>query len=151
MLTLNVTDDENAWALDGVSGHAGLFSTILDAAIWAHMINNNGTYDGHRYLSQKAVDLIFTDFNGEFPGNNYGVGWALNQSYSQGSMQSIHTASHTGFTGTSVAIDRPSRTIFLHFSNRVHPNRNWKSNNPIRMAVGYWVAKSLGRDVAWPN
>lgn len=143
--------DENTWSLDGVSGHAGVFSTVEDTAIFCQMILNNGTYGGHRVLSQEAVDLIFTDFNGKFPGNNYGTGFALNQTSSQGSMQSMQTASHTGFTGTTLAIDRPSNTFWLHFSNRVHPSRHWGTNNPARRAMGYWVAKSLGRDVAWPN
>lgn len=143
--------DENTWALDGVSGHAGLFSTVGDMAIFCQMILNNGTYDGHRVLSKESVDLIFTDFNGDFPGDNYGAGFALNQSYTQGSMQSMQTASHSGFTGTTLAIDRPSDTFWLHFSNRVHPSRYFGSNNPVRRASGYWVAKSLGRDVEFPN
>ncbi|VUC35004.1 unnamed protein product [Clonostachys rosea] len=143
--------DENAWALDGLSGHAGLFSTVGDVAIFCQMILNNGTYGQHRILSQKSVDLIFTDFNAEFPGNNYGAGFALNQSYTQGSMQSLKTASHSGFTGTTLAIDRPSDTFWIHFSNRVHPSRYYGTNNPVRRAMGYWVAKSLGRDVPFPN
>lgn len=143
--------DENAWALDGVSGHAGLFSTVADMAIFCQMILNNGTYNGMRVLSKESVDLIFTDFNGNFPGNNYGTGFALNQSYTQGSMQSMQTVSHSGFTGTTLAIDRPSDTFWLHFSNRVHPSRYFGSNNPVREAAGYWVAKSLGRNVTFPS
>ncbi|KAM5342652.1 hypothetical protein ACJ41O_013618 [Fusarium nematophilum] len=143
--------DENTWALGGVSGHAGLFSTVEDVAIFCQMILNNGTYEGHRVLSKRTVDLIFTDFNADFPGNNYGAGFALNQSYTQGSMQSLRTASHSGFTGTTLAIDRPSGTFWLHFSNRVHPSRHWSTNNPVRRAMGYWVARSLGRDVAFPG
>ncbi|CAH0047257.1 unnamed protein product [Clonostachys solani] len=143
--------DENTWALGGLSGHAGLFSTVGDVAVFCQMILNNGTYGQHRILSQKSVDLIFTDFNAEFPGNNYGAGFALNQSYTQGSMQSLKTASHSGFTGTTLAIDRPSDTFWIHFSNRVHPSRYYGTNNPVRRAMGYWVAKSLGRDVPFPN
>ncbi|GIJ99652.1 hypothetical protein Aspvir_003653 [Aspergillus viridinutans] len=96
--------DENAWALNGVSGHAGLFSTVEDTAIY----------------------------------------------YTAGPMASLQTASHTGFTGTTLVIDRPSNTFFLLFANRVHPSRNWSSNNIVREALGYWVAKSLGRDVSFP-
>ncbi|TPX13702.1 uncharacterized protein E0L32_005905 [Thyridium curvatum] len=142
--------DENAWALDGVSGHAGLFSTVEDTAIFCQMILNNGTYNGFKVLSKEAVDLIFTDFNAKFPGNDYGTGFALSQYYTQGPMQSLQTASHSGFTGTTLAIDRPSGTFWLHFANRVHPSRAWSSNNLVREAMGYWVAKSLGRDVAFP-
>ncbi|KAF9523035.1 putative beta-lactamase [Crepidotus variabilis] len=143
--------DENAWALNGVAGHAGLFSTVSDTAIFCQMILQNGTYANHRYLSTKSVDLIFTNFNTAFPGNEHGVGFELNQTYTAGPMASVFTASHTGFTGTSLVIDRPSNTFFLHFANRVHPDRRWSSNNIVRKALGYWVAKSLGRDVTFPN
>lgn len=142
--------DENAWALDGVAGHAGLFSTVEDTAILCQMILNNGTYGGRRILSPEVVDLIFHNFNERFPGNEHGLGFELNQYYTAGPMASLQTASHTGFTGTTMVIDRPSNTFFLLFANRVHPNRNWSSNNVAREALGYWVAKSLGRDVPFP-
>ncbi|KAF9892524.1 hypothetical protein FE257_001633 [Aspergillus nanangensis] len=142
--------DENAWALDGVSGHAGLFSTVDDTAILCQMILNNGVYAGVRVLSEHAVDLIFHDFNARFPGDAHGLGFELDQEYTAGPMASPKTASHTGFTGTSIVIDRPSNTFFVLFANRVHPSRNWSSNNIVRKALGYWVAKALGRDVAFP-
>lgn len=142
--------DENAWSLGGVSGHAGLFSTVSDTAIFCQMILNNGTYGGHRILSPEVVDLIFHNFNTKFPGDEHGLGFELNQYYTAGPMRSLLTASHTGFTGTSMVIDRGSNSFWLHFANRVHPDRRWSSNNIVREAVGYWVAKSLGRDVAFP-
>ncbi|EED22178.1 beta-lactamase, putative [Talaromyces stipitatus ATCC 10500] len=142
--------DENAWALDGVSGHAGLFSTVRDTAAFCQMILNNGTYAGQRILSQNAVDLIFTNFNARFPGDEHGLGFELNQYYTAGPMASLQTASHTGFTGTTLVIDRTYNAFWLHFSNRVHPSRSWSSNNIVREAVGYWVGKSLGLDVAFP-
>uniref|UniRef100_A0A093V918 Beta-lactamase-related domain-containing protein n=2 Tax=Talaromyces marneffei PM1 TaxID=1077442 RepID=A0A093V918_TALMA len=94
--------DENAWSLDGVSGHAGLFSTARDTAAFCQMILNNGTYGGQRILSQTAVDLIFTNFNARFPGNAHGLGFELDQYYTAGPMASLQTASHTGFTGTTL-------------------------------------------------
>ncbi|KAI1183436.1 putative beta-lactamase [Nemania serpens] len=143
--------DENAWGLDGVSGHAGLFSTVLDTARFCQMILNNGTYGGQRILSKKSVDLIFTNFNARFGvGAYHGVGFELDQYYTAGPMANLLSASHTGYTGTSIVIDRASNTLFLHFSNRVHPSRNWSSNNIARETVGAWVAAALGRDVAFP-
>lgn len=70
------------------------------------MILNNGTYGGTRVLKPETVDLIFTNFNGAFPGNAHGLGFELNQNYWSGAMRSLETAGHTGFTGTSLAIDR---------------------------------------------
>ncbi|KAH9224993.1 putative beta-lactamase [Leptodontidium sp. 2 PMI_412] len=143
--------DENAWALGGVSGHAGLFSTVGDTAKFCQMILNNGTYGGHRILSHEVVDLIFTNFNTKFPGEEHGLGFELNQYYTAGPMASLLTASHTGFTGTSLVIDRGTNSFWLHFANRVHPDRRWSSNNIVREAVGCWVGKSLGKAVTFPT
>ncbi|CAN6603215.1 hypothetical protein TRVA0_002S02366 [Trichomonascus vanleenenianus] len=142
--------DEQAWATDGVSGHAGLFSTVDDTAILCQMILNNGTYNGQQILKPETVDLIFHNYNTNFPGDDHGLGFELNQYYWSGPMANEECAGHTGFTGTTMAIDRASNTFFLLFAHRVHPSREWSSNNLVREAVGYWVAKSLGRDVAFP-
>jgi CubicO group peptidase (beta-lactamase class C family) len=142
--------DENAWSLGGVSGHAGLFSTVRDTAAFCQMILNNGTYAGQRILSQTAVDLIFTNFNARFPGDARSLGFELDQYSTAGPMASLQTASHTGFTGTTLVMDRTYNAFWLHFSNRVHPSRAWSSNSIVRQAIGYWVGKSLGLDVAFP-
>lgn len=142
--------DENAWALGGVSGHAGLFSTVGDTAIFCQMILNNGIYGSHRILSPEVVDLIFHNYNTAFPGEEHGLGFELNQYYTAGPMASLLTASHTGFTGTTLVIDRGTNSFWLHFANRIHPDRGWSSNNIVREAVGYWVGKSLGLDVEFP-
>jgi CubicO group peptidase (beta-lactamase class C family) len=143
--------DENAWGLDGVSGHAGLFSTVLDTARFCQMILNNGTYGGARILSKASVDLIFTNFNARFGAGAYhGIGFELDQYYTAGPMANLLAASHTGYTGTSLVIDRASNTLFLHFANRVHPSRSWSSNNIVRETLGAWVATALGRKVAFP-
>ena len=143
--------DENSWALEGVAGHAGLFSTVHDTAVFCQMILNNGTYGGQRILSQRAVDMIFHNYNTKFPGDAHGVGFELDQYYTAGPMANLLSASHTGYTGTTLVVDRASNTLFIHFANRVHPSRNWSSNNIVREALGYWVAKALGRDVAYPS
>lgn len=142
--------DENAWALDGVSGHAGLFSSVRDVAILCQMVLNNGTYNGKRILTSDSVDLMFTNFNEKFPGDEHGVGFELNQSYFSGPMANIQAGGHTGFTGTSLVVDRASDTFMVLLAHAVHPNRTWSSNNIVRQALGYWVARSLGRDVAFP-
>jgi len=178
--------DENAWSLDGVSGHAGMFSTAWDLGIFCQasshglsgvyadnmwhghtqMILNNGTYNGVRILQPSTVDLIFHNFNTAFPGNEHGLGFELNQFYWSGAMQSLQTAGHTGYTGTTMVIDRreytigvlyewdmqifffiASNTFFIFLSHRVHPSRNWSNINVVREMVGLFVARSLGREV----
>lgn len=143
--------DENAWSLAGVSGHAGLFSTTIDLARFCQMILNNGTYDGNRILSQKSVDMMFTNYNKAFPGNAHSIGFELNQYYFAGPMANLGAGGHTGFTGTSLVVDRPSNTFFVLLAHRVHPTREWSSNNIVREALGYWVAKALGREAEFPS
>lgn len=137
--------DENAWGSDGVSGHAGLYSNAVDLGVFCQMILNNGTYGGTRVLRPETVDLIFTDFNVAFPGNAHGLGFELDQNYWSGPMRSLKTAGHTGYTGTSLAIDRPSNTFWVLLTNRVHPNRNWSNINIARENMGYFIAKALGK------
>ncbi|KAJ5774214.1 hypothetical protein N7457_009110 [Penicillium paradoxum] len=141
--------DENAWSLNGVSGHAGLFSTAGDVAIFCQMILNNGTYGGKQILKPKTVDLMFTNFNTAFPGNEHSIGFELNQHYFSGPMANMLAGGHTGFTGTTLVVDRASDTFMVMMAHRVQPNRNWASNNIVRQAIGYWVARSLGRDVSF--
>lgn len=120
-------DDENAWALDGVAGHAGVFGTARDLAVFGQMMLNGGTYDGARVLSQRAVDLLLTDWNKKFPGDAIGLGWSIDQSWYQGALAGPHTAGHEGFTGTALTINTRNDIVTVILTNRVHPNRNGPS------------------------
>jgi CubicO group peptidase (beta-lactamase class C family) len=135
--------DENAWALGGVAGHAGVFSTVDDMAILAQAILNGGTYAGHRILSQQSVTQMLTNYNQAFPSDSHGLGFELDQRWYMGRLDSTRTAGHTGFTGTTIVIDPVSRSFALQFSNRVHPTRNWGSTNPAREAVADGLANSM--------
>jgi hypothetical protein len=59
-------------------------------------------------------------------------------------LSGARTAGHTGYTGTSIVIDFDSRSFAILLTNRVHPSRNWGSNNPARRAVVQGLALSLG-------
>lgn len=135
--------DENAWALGGVAGHAGVFSTVDDIAVLAQAILNGGTYRGHRILSEQSVTQMLTNYNQAFPGDSHGLGFELDQRWYMGRLDSTRTAGHTGFTGTTIVIDPVSRSITLQFSNRVHPTRNWGSTNPARRAVANGLANAM--------
>ena len=135
--------DENAWALGGVAGHAGVFSTVDDLAVLAQAILNGGTYAGHRILSPESVTMMMTNYNQKFPTDSHGLGFELDQGWYMGGLNSPRTAGHTGYTGTSIVIDPESRSFAILFSNRVHPTRNWGSTNPSRRAVGDALAKAM--------
>lgn len=136
--------DENAWSLDGVAGHAGVFSTADDLAVLAQTFLNGGSYRGARILKENSVTAMITNFNQAFPGNDHGLGFELNQRWYMGGLSSPRTAGHTGYTGTSIVIDFDSRSFAILLTNRVHPSRNWGSNNPARRAVVQGLALSLG-------
>ncbi|MFC0628771.1 serine hydrolase [Kribbella deserti] len=146
--------DENAWSLNGVAGHAGVFSTADDLAVLAQAFLNGGTYDGRRILREDSVTAMVTNFTPGFPGNDHGLGFELNQRWYMAGLASPRTAGHTGYTGTSLVIDFDSRSFAILLTNRVHPSRSWGSNNPARRAVAQGLALALevnprhGRD-AW--
>ncbi|MFE6736679.1 serine hydrolase [Microbacterium sp. NPDC057650] len=135
--------DENAWSLGGVAGHAGVFSTTHDMAILAQTMLNGGTYGGERILSEKSVQAMITDENTAFPGDSHGLGFELNQLWYMGGLSSGTTAGHTGYTGTSIVIDFRSRSFAVLLTNRVHPSRDWGSNNPSRRAIAQGLAEAL--------
>ncbi len=108
--------DENAYALGGVAGHAGLFSTASDLAIFAQMLLNGGIYNGTRIVSDSTVQLFTRRAAG-----TRALGWdTCAGEYGCGKHMSAHAYGHTGYTGTSLWID-PEREMFVVLlTNRVH-------------------------------
>ncbi len=108
--------DENAWALGGVAGHAGLFSTAADLSIFAQMMLNRGTYEGVRIVSDSAVERFTRRTAG-----TRALGWDTSDGEGTAGVHMGASAyGHTGFTGTSLWID-PERDLFVVLlTNRVH-------------------------------
>ncbi|HLR63448.1 MAG TPA: serine hydrolase domain-containing protein [Lentibacillus sp.] len=138
--------DENAWAMDGVAGHAGLFSTAQDLAVFAQMILNDGQYDGTRILETETVEKMETNQLPDFPDNAHSLAWELNQDWYMGDLSGPTTMGHTGFTGTSIVIDPEKETVAILLTNKVHPTREAPSTNPIRQAVAGKTADAIN---AW--
>lgn len=136
--------DENAWSLGGVAGHAGLFSTAHDLAVLARTLLNGGRYGHTRILEEDTVRAMLVNENAEFPRNSHGLGFELDQRWYMDGLSTPVTFGHTGYTGTSVVIDPLSDSFVILLTNRVHPTRDWGSNNPARRAV----ARDLGRALA---
>lgn len=112
--------DENAYALGGIAGHAGLFSTAADLSIFAQMMLNGGTYDGVHILSDETVAL-FTHRAGA---GHRALGWdTADGDYGSGRYLTERAYGHTGYTGTSIWID-PDREMFVVLlTNRVHDSK----------------------------
>lgn len=135
--------DENAYSFGGVAGHAGVFSCAWDLAILARTLLNGGVYGRSRILRASSVELMFTDFNTAFPGDEHGLGFELYQHWYMGAMATPRTAGHTGFTGTSLVLD-PSTDLFLIvLGNSVHPVRGWRSGSAPRVAAANNMARAV--------
>jgi CubicO group peptidase (beta-lactamase class C family) len=136
--------DENAWGLDGVAGHAGVFSTADDLAVLAQTLLAGGVAaDGTRVLSERSVRQLITDENTEFPGDAHGLGFELDQRWYMDGLLGPRTAGHTGFTGTSFVLDFASGSFAVLLTNRVHPARTGPTINPARRALARGLAQAL--------
>ena len=135
--------DENAAAIGGVSGHAGVFSTAPDLASFCQMLLNGGVY-AHQRILRRATVSEFTAPQ-ELSGGTRTLGWAVpTEGGSSGHFMGPHTFGHTGFTGTSIWID-PDRQVFVVFlTNRVHPTRENQKIAKVRPALHDAVMQSLG-------
>ncbi|WP_413450413.1 serine hydrolase [Georgenia phoenicis] len=127
--------DEAAWRLGGVAGHAGVFSTADDVAVFGQMLLNGGSYDGARVLEPATVEQMMRDYTGQLSSSHRGLGPELEAWFYHDVLTSAESAGHTGFTGTSLVIDPHTETIAILMTNRVHPSRDWGSINPVRRAV----------------
>ena len=111
--------DENAYALGGVAGHAGLFSTAEDLSVFAQMLLDGGVYNGVRIVSDSAVALFTRRAAG-----HRALGWdTCDGGAGCGQYMSERAFGHTGFTGTSLWIDPDRQMFVILLTNRVHAAR----------------------------
>ncbi|MFE6622237.1 serine hydrolase [Streptomyces sp. NPDC057740] len=135
--------DENAFSLGGVAGHAGVFSNAWDLAVLGRTLLNGGAYGRRRILEPESVELMFTDFNTAFPGDEHGLGFELYQHWYMGAMATPRTAGHTGFTGTSLVLDPTTDSFLVVLGNSVHPVRSWRSGSAPRVAAADNMARAV--------
>jgi beta-N-acetylhexosaminidase len=148
--------DENAYALGGIAPHAGLFGTAPDLARFAQMLLNGGVFEHHRLVSRAVVEH-FTH-RASVPGSTRAIGWDTpaatdgaprssipgTPAYSSaGSLLSVHSFGHTGFTGTSLWMDPERRLFVILLTNRVHPSRENNAIRGVRAQVADAVARGL--------
>ncbi len=119
--------DENSHSLGGVAGHAGLFSTADDLAVFSQMMLNGGIYGWERIFKEETVQL-FTSRANMVEGSSRCLGWdSPDGKASGGVFLSDKSFGHTGYTGTSLWIDPENNMFVILLTNAVHPNRSWKS------------------------
>jgi uncharacterized protein YbbC (DUF1343 family)/CubicO group peptidase (beta-lactamase class C family) len=136
--------DPTSFRMGGVAGHAGLFSTADDLAIFCQMILNGGVYNGARILSPMAVATMTRPHAVSETGAARGLGWDVATSFStnKGDLFPLGSFGHTGFTGTSMWIDPASDSFVIFLSNRVHPDGKGDVG-PLRGRVASIVAGSI--------
>jgi CubicO group peptidase (beta-lactamase class C family) len=133
--------DENANALGGVAGHAGLFSTARDLSIFARMLLNGGSVGSIRLL---APSTIARWTSAQDAGSSRALGWDTPSPHSSaGRFFSPRSYGHTGFTGTSIWTD-PERGVWvILLTNRVSPTRNNNKHIALRRAVADAVEQAV--------
>jgi uncharacterized protein YbbC (DUF1343 family)/CubicO group peptidase (beta-lactamase class C family) len=140
-----VVHDPRSRALGGVAGHAGLFGTADDLAVFAQMLLDGGKgLDGKRILSPLTVRAMVAP--GSTPeGQRRGLGWDVETSYSgpRGSLFGPISFGHTGFTGTSLWVDPETETFVILLTSRLHPDGKGGSPTALRAEVATLVASSI--------
>jgi CubicO group peptidase (beta-lactamase class C family) len=133
--------DENAFAMGGVAGHAGLFGTADDVGLFAQTILR--TFMADTWISRRDTIRTFAT-RSSVPGSSRALGWdTMLPTSSCGTMMSPQAIGHTGFTGTSLWID-PARNLYVVIlSNRVHPTRAGDGIQALRRSVHDAVVTAL--------
>ncbi len=140
-----VVHDPRARQMGGVAGHAGLFSTADDLAIYCRMILAEGAAaNGKKIFTAATVHKMITPQQPPWVPSQRGLGWDIDSAYSspRGELFSVNTFGHTGFTGTSVWLDPVSRTYIILLTNSVHPYMH-PTLSPLRAKVATIVARGL--------
>lgn len=137
--------DERAFMLNGVAGHAGLFSNASDLAKFLQMILNKGNYKGKQFIRSETVEL-FTKKQSEQ--STRGLGWDTKspEGSSAGQYFSLRSWGHTGYTGTSVWTDPELKTFVILLTNRVYPTRNNNKLSKVRPLIHDAIYKAVIRN-----
>jgi CubicO group peptidase (beta-lactamase class C family) len=132
-ILIGEVDDDNAWALGGAAGHAGLFGTAASVGAFArHTLQVLGGRTGAFQPDTLRVFVTRRDV----AGSSRALGWdTMLPTSSCGTRMSPHAFGHTGFTGTSLWID-PDRDVYVVLlTNRVHPDGSNNAIQDVRRAV----------------
>jgi uncharacterized protein YbbC (DUF1343 family)/CubicO group peptidase (beta-lactamase class C family) len=140
-----VVHDPRSRALGGVAGHAGLFGTADDLAVFAQTLLNGGLGpNGHRILGPLTVRAM-ADPGATPAGQRRGLGWDVETPHSapRGSLFGPGGFGHTGFTGTSLWVDPETSTFVVILTSRLHPDGKTPSPIALRSQVATVVASSI--------
>jgi CubicO group peptidase (beta-lactamase class C family) len=127
--------------MGGVAGHAGLFSTASDLAVFAQMLLDGGTAKGVRILRAETIDRWTARQGSE---SSRALGWDTpGNGSSAGRHFPARSFGHTGFTGTSIWIDPGKKLYVVLLTNRVNPTRDNNRHVALRRAVADAVQEAV--------
>lgn len=143
-LLRGVVHDPTARRMEGVAGHAGLFGTARDVATYARFFLGDVTRTDLPLQPSTILGAISNRLP-EKTGVRRGLGWDLSSSFAshRGEKFPLTGYGHTGWTGTSIWIDRDSETFVILLSNRNHPSEDGRIK-PLRIRVGTLAAEAVG-------
>jgi len=120
-----IVHDPTTRFMDGIAGHAGMFTTAEDLARFASMMLRGGEIDGVRIAAPATVALFTRPHSPDGQREIRGLGWDIDSRYSapRGDLFPVGSFGHTGFTGTSLWMDPVSKTYVILLTNSVHPVR----------------------------
>lgn len=135
--------DERAWFMDGVAGHAGLFSSADDLSKLAYLLLNDGKFGGREYLKPETIKT-FTERRSAINQRAYGYDRKSEGFSTAGELAGPNSFGHTGFTGTSFWIDPDEEIAIIILTNRVHPSRTYGSTiSRVRAKIADTVMQSI--------
>ncbi len=135
--------DQNAWAMGGVAGQAGLFSTAGDLAVFAQMLLNGGIYAHRRIFTRAEIDQFTA--RQTINDSARSLGWDVpTEPSSTGNYFSPRSFGHNGYTGTSLWIDPEKDLFVILLTNRVYPTVANEKIRQVRPALHDAVVQALG-------
>jgi uncharacterized protein YbbC (DUF1343 family)/CubicO group peptidase (beta-lactamase class C family) len=119
-----IVHDPTARRMDGVAGHAGLFTTAADLSRFAQMMLNGGKLNGRRIFKSETVRLMTSVHTPKGMKAKRGLGWDIDSPYSspRGNHFKIGGFGHTGWTGSSLWVDPATKTTVILMTSRTHPD-----------------------------
>jgi CubicO group peptidase (beta-lactamase class C family) len=137
--------DQGAALKGGVAGHAGLFGSANDLAIYYQLMLNKGTYGGEQYFKPQTVEMFTTKQSNV---SRRGLGydrWDPDPSKKYPSeLASSLTFGHTGYTGIGVWVDPSRGLVYVFLSNRVNPT---VTDNLLKMNIRPRVQDAINRAI----
>jgi len=141
-LLVGEVHDENAAALGGIAGHAGLFGTAASVGAYARHLMQ--VLDGRSGVFRRSTLEEFVSKRADIPGSSRALGWdTMLPTSSCGTKMSARAFGHTGFTGTSLWIDAEKDVYVVLLTDRVQPTRSNEAIKRMRPAVHDSVISEL--------